>query len=534
VEDNLDLIAPEYYNIAWDIDRYADGKSEIAILWEDVTGNTRTLTYQELRQLSNKFANALVTIGLKKGDKVIIALPRIPETYIAYVAALKLGLVISPGSEMFMPKDLLYRINQSQANAVICHYTLTDRIDSIRSETTNLKYYITVGSKVKGWQNYEEMISGISSEFEPVPVRSDESAFLCYTSGTTGNPKGVIHDHAWIYAHRALSEIIGFKIGPGTVVWSTVSPAWIKWVHNAFINTMGNGGTGFVFYGSLDGEKYLKLIEKYNVNFLCASATEYRKIALVDSFDGYNVSSLKNALSAGEPLKVDVIGTFKKYFNIHVGDGYGQTENTLLITSLNDSLAKPGSLGKSTLGNQVRIVDKFGHPLANGQVGMIAVHRTVPGLFREYHNDPDRTKAAFCGEWYMTGDLARMDEDGYFWYEGRSDDVIISSGYTIGPSEVEEALLMHEKVRECAVVPSPDPVRGAVVKAFVVLEKTFAPSEGLVKELQNHVKYITAPYKYPREIEFVSDIPRTISGKVKRAVLRDLEKRRKQIENQHS
>jgi acetyl-CoA synthetase len=373
----------------------------------------------------------------------------------------------------------------------------------------------------------------MSTEFNTVQTRKEDHAFLCYTSGTTGNPKGVIHDHAWIYAHRALSARLGFNNGPGTVTWSTVSPAWIKWVHNAFINILGTGALGFAFNGSLDGEKYLQLIEKYKVNFLCASATEFRKIAHVNQIERFNISSLKSALSAGEPLNKQVIDTFKKYFNVHVGDGYGQTESTLLITSYNDANAKLGSIGRSSLGNLVRVMDMNGNDLPVGQVGTIAVHRSVPGLFKEYHNDQERTKAAFNGDWFMTGDFAMMDEDGYFWFEGRSDDIIISSGYTIGPSEVEEALLSHKIVKECAVVPSPDPIRGAIVKAFVVLDKNIDQTEELVKELQDHAKSVTAPYKYPREIEFVLSLPKTITGKVQRAILRQLEKQRKQVENQH-
>lgn len=530
---DLDLIAPTYYNIAWDIDRFADDESNVAIFWEDEAGNTKTLTYFELRELSNKFANVLHNIGLVKGDKIIIVLPRIPETYIAYLAALKIGLVISPGSDMLMPKDLLYRINHSEAKAVICFHTLTKRVDEIRTETKSIKYFLSVGAEVEGWQSYDNLIKSVSTEFQPIPILSSDHAFLCYTSGTTGNPKGVIHDHGYAYAHRALSSRFWTYNRPGNVVWSTVSPAWVKWVHNAFINILGNGATGFSYFGSLNGEKYLQLIEKYQVNFLCAAATEYRIIANVDKIDHFNIPSLKNALSAGEPLNNFVIELFKKQFNIQVGDAYGQTENTSLISSLNDTTFKPGSLGTAPLGNLVRVIDKNGHVLPFDEVGIIAVHRSVPGLFKEYHKDPEQTKAAFCGEWYMTGDRARMDKDGYFWFEGRSDDIIISSGYTIGPSEVEEALLSHEMVKECAVVASPDQIRGAVVKAFVVLNSTISPSDALIKKLQEHVKANTAPYKYPREIEFMSELPKTITGKIQRAKLRQYEAQRKQIEKQY-
>ncbi|MGI6125571.1 MAG: AMP-binding protein, partial [Planifilum sp.] len=291
---------------------------------------------------------------------------------------------------------------------------------------------------------------------------------------------------------------------------------------------LGSGATGLVYQGRFDPEKYLSLMQQYRVNVLCCTPTEYRMMAKVEQLERFDLSALRSAVSAGEPLNREVIDTFRKHFGVEVRDGYGQTENTLLVGTLLGMETKPGSMGKPTPGNRVAIIDENGQELPPGQVGDIAVHKDAPALFKGYFRDPERTAESFRGDWYLTGDQAKMDEDGYFWFEGRADDIIISSGYTIGPFEVEDALVKHPSVRECAVVASPDPVRGAIVKAFVVLKRPEEASEQLVKELQEHVKRVTAPYKYPREIEFVSDLPKTTSGKIRRVELRQLEKQRKQ------
>ena len=526
--EELNLIAPEYYNLAQDIDRHADNPEKLALLWENEQGNTKRISFLQLRQESNKFANALHKMGLTKGDRIIITLPRIPEAYMVYLGALKLGLTISPGSEMLMPKDLLYRAIHSQAKAVICFHEFTDRFDQIKQDVPNLTHLISVGGDAEGWNDYHQLTLHESDEFEMVMTRSDDIAFLNYTSGTTGNPKGVIHHHSWAYAHQAVAAKLWMDIKDSDVVWATAGPGWAKWNWSPFVSTLGSGATGLVYYGKFDAEKYLSLLEKYQVNVLCCTPTEYRLMAKVDQLDRFSLPNLRSTVSAGEPLNRQVIDTFKKYFNVQVRDGYGQTENSLLVGTIMGMEVKPGSMGKPTPGNKVSIIDEDGHPVAIGEVGDIAVHRSAPALFKGYLNDPERTKAAFREDWYLTGDQAKMDEEGYFWFEGRSDDIIISSGYTIGPFEVEDALVKHPAVKECAVVASPDEIRGTIVKAFVILKDPQLAGEELVSELQNHVKAITAPYKYPREIEFLTDLPKTTSGKIRRIDLRQLEKQRKQ------
>lgn len=350
---------------------------------------------------------------------------------------------------------------------------------------------------------------------------------MSYTSGTTGNPKGVIHHHSWAIAHQKTATEAWLDIQTDDVVWATASPGWAKWIWSPFVSTLGAGATAFVYHGTFDAKTYLELLQDEKINVLCCTPTEYRMMAKLDNLKDYQLY-LRSAVSAGEPLNREVIQVFQTHFGIRVRDGYGQTENTLLVATMKDMETKQGSMGKPTPGNKVAIINDEGKEVPAGEVGHIAVHRSSPALFKGYYQDPERTRQAFIGDWYLTGDRARKDEDGYFWFEGRADDIIISSGYTIGPFEVEDALVKHPAVKECAVVASPHEVRGSIVKAFVVLKEGFSPSEELIQKLQDHVKKITAPYKYPREIEFVGHLPKTASGKIRRVELRNLEKQRKQ------
>lgn len=518
------LLAPEYYNMAEDIDRFADQPQKLALLWENEVGETQEMTYLQLRKESNRVANAFQEIGLQKGDTIIITLPRIPEAYSIYLGALKLGLIISPGSEMLREKDLLYRAEHSKAKATICMDALTDRFDQIRSKAESLIHFITVGDEIEDWTSYAQLIHSASDQFEMVKTKASDVAFLNYTSGTTGNPKGVIHPHSWAYAHQAVAAKLWLDVKENDVVWATAAPGWAKWNWTPFMSTLGAGATGFVYNGKFDPEKYLTLMEKYKINVLCCTPTEYRLMAKLDGLERFKIPSMRSTVSAGEPLNQEVIDTFKKHFNVQVRDGYGQTENTLLVGTLMGMEVKPGSMGRPTPGNQIAIIDEEGNPVSVGEVGDIAVHRSTPALFKGYLNDPERTAAAFRGDWYLTGDQASLDEDGYFWFEGRSDDIIISSGYTIGPFEVEDALVRHPAVKECAVVATPDEIRGSIVKAYIILKNQEEGNEGLIKELQEHVKQMTAPYKYPRAIEFIDELPKTTSGKIRRVELRNREK----------
>ncbi|WP_124727985.1 acyl-CoA synthetase [Staphylospora marina] len=512
------------YNISHDIDRHASS-GKVAIRWLNREGKRSEWTYAKLKELSDATARGLVEAGLGKGDRIMILLPRIPEAYVSYLACLKAGLIVLPGSEMLQPGDILYRLNHARVKAVIAHETLISRVDEAAEAYDGELLRFVCGEGGDGWTPLDDCRG--SEETALPETYADDIAFISYTSGTTGGPKGVIHHHSWAIAHQKTATEAWLDIREGDVVWATAGPGWAKWVWSPFVSTLGAGATALVYHGAFDPETWLTILQNEQVNVLCCTPTEYRMMAKTERLDRYDLSHLRSAVSAGEPLNREVIDTFRRYFGVQVRDGYGQTENTLLVGTLKDVEPRPGSMGKPTSGNRIAIIDDEGNELPPGEVGHIAVHRSSPALFKGYYQDPERTKAAFIGDWYLTGDRARKDEDGYLWFEGRADDIIISAGYTIGPFEVEDALVKHPAVKECAVVASPDPDRGSIVKAFVILKEHVTPSDDLVKELQNHVKTVTAPYKYPREIEFVDALPKTASGKIRRVELRELEKKRK-------
>ncbi len=516
------LIAPEQYNITSELEAYKNDAERIAVRWFD-SGNERIdLSYQELFSKMNQYAQALIELGLEKGDRVLIILPRIPEAYMTYLACLRAGLVAIPCSEMLRKKDLSYRMEHSGAKAIIAHYKTTAETNSIEENYDALNNKLIIGGSEQGWQSLEELASAQPREFEAVETNREDMAFLSYTSGTTGNPKGVVHVHGWGYAHVRTAATEWLGVQSGDIVWATAAPGWQKWIWSPFLSTITLGATALVYNGGFDALKYLDILKDEKVNVLCCTPTEYRIMAKVENLNDYKLPELRSAVSAGEPLNRQVIDAFQEAFELNVRDGYGQTENTLLVCILQDMGMKPGSMGKPTPGNPVDIINEDGQPAAAGEVGDIAVHKSCPALFREYYRDPERTKASFRGDWYLTGDQASRDEDGYFWFEGRSDDIIISSGYTIGPFEVEDALMKHPAVQECAVVAAPDEIRGNIVKAFVVLRDSGRQDEAMIKELQDHVKGITAPYKYPRVIEFLQELPKTTSGKIRRVELRKM------------
>ena len=445
--------------------------------------------------------------------------PRLIESYVTYIGALKAGLVVIPSSEMLRPSDIDFRLTHSGAKAIVAYGAYSNQFE----EVNNIKgvQIFIIGDAQEGQLSLTNLMESASNEFVAPEIKGSDMAFLSYTSGTTGAPKGVVHTHAWGYAHLRTASANWLGIEEGDVVWATAAPGWQKWIWTPFLSVLGAGATGLIYDGKFDVATYLNLIGQYKVNVLCCTPTEYRFIAADERLGTYDLSSIRSAVSAGEPLNREVIDIFKKTFSLQVRDGYGQTENTLLVGTMLGMEARPGSMGKPTPGNRVEIIDDYGQPSAVGETGDIAVHISTPALFKEYLLDPERTAMQFRGEYYVTGDRARIDEDGYFWFEGRGDDIIISSGYTIGPFEVEDALVNHPAVRECAVVASPDKIRGNIVKAFVVLrDPKRKDEEGIIKELQEHVKKLTAPYKYPREIEFMEELPKTASGKIMRVELR--------------
>ena len=517
-----ELIAPEKYNLVSEVERFAKNPNKKALLWEGESGETKQVTYEELLKRVNQAGNVFLQNGLKKGDVVLVMIPRLIEAYVVYLAALKAGMVVIPSSEMLREKDLQYRLLHGDVKAIVSYFPYVNQFKNISAAQSLTK--LSVGASVDGWISLDEEMKAASKELSLADTNRDDMAFLSYTSGTTGNPKGVVHTHGWAYAHLKTAAAKWLCIEDNDVVWATAAPGWQKWIWSPFLSVLGSGGTGLVYNGKFEPQKYLSLLEKYSVNVLCCTPTEYRLMAKVDNLDDYKLPNLHSAVSAGEPLNREVIDTFKRHFQIEVRDGYGQTENTLLVGVTKGMELKPGSMGKPTPGNRVEIINEEGEVCPVGIVGDIAVHIETPALFKNYYKDPERTSMQFRGDYYITGDKAKKDEDGYFWFEGRGDDIIISSGYTIGPFEVEDALVKHPFVKECAVVASPDEIRGFIVKAFVVLREGVDETDPeLTKTLQEHVKELTAPYKYPRKIEYVKELPKTTSGKIRRIELRQKE-----------
>ncbi|MDQ0221082.1 acyl--CoA ligase [Peribacillus cavernae] len=517
-----DLLAPDKYNLVSEMERFTKDSTQLALKWEDEAGDKKEITYSELIKNANKIGNSFRKAGLQKGDTVLVIIPRLIEAYQVYISALKVGMVVIPSSEMLRSKDIQYRITHGEVKGIICYHLYTDQFTDVKEAEGLIKF--SVGKQVEGWLTLEDEMKQASDELAIADTKSNDMAFLSYTSGTTGNPKGVVHTHGWAFAHLKTAASYWLGINEGDVVWATAGPGWQKWIWSPFLSVLGSGATGLVYKGKFEPKKYLELLASYNVNVLCCTPTEYRLMAKVDNLAEYSLPHLHSAVSAGEPLNREVIDTFRKYFDIEVRDGYGQTENTLLVGVVKGMEIKPGSMGMPTPGNRVEIVNDEGKICKTGEVGDIAVHIDTPALFTHYYKDPERTAMQFRGDYYITGDKAKKDEDGYFWFEGRSDDIIISSGYTIGPFEVEDALVKHLFVKECAVVASPDEERGHIVKAFIVLQESVDPADpSLVKELQDHVKELTAAYKYPRKIEFLEELPKTTSGKIRRVDLRNQE-----------
>ncbi|SFP80711.1 acyl-CoA synthetase [Salibacterium halotolerans] len=524
------LIAPDTYNITDDLERFAGDETRTAVRWLDENQNRINISYAELVRKTNQYANTLIGQGFQKGDRLLLMFPRLPEAYMIHLACLKAGITAVPCSAMLRAKDLVYRIHHAKAKGIAAFHNVTEEMDSITEPLPSLKHKFVLGGEKEGWTTFEPLTKEHPETYQGEKTKREDMAFLSYTSGTTGHPKAVVHTHGWAYAHVRTAAREWLDVREGDIVWATAAPGWQKWIWSPLLSTITLGATAFVYHGRFDPETYLELLQNEGVHALCCTPTEYRLMAKVEQLERYDLGKLRSTVSAGEPLNRQVIETFKQAFDADVRDGYGQTENTLLVGTLTGMEIKPGSMGKPTPGNPVDIIDENGTSVPAGEAGDIAVHKDCPALFKEYFKEPERTQDTFRGDWYLTGDQAFRDEDGYFWFEGRSDDIIISSGYTIGPFEVEDALNSHEAVKECAVTASPDEIRGNVVKAFVVLKEQPSPGteDNLKKELQDHTKELTAPYKYPRRIQFVEDLPKTNTGKIRRIDLRRQDPDRKQ------
>ncbi len=518
---------PEYFNFARDVfDYWAKDPEKLALFWVDDNGKEEKRTFAQLAEESKKLANVLKEQGVQKGDVVVVVMSRQLEWWVINLACLRLGAVISPGTVMLTPKDLKYRFDSAEATCVIVDSLNAPKVDEIRSDCPQLKCFMTVEEGRDGWVFYDEAVPKASAEFETEKTKSVDDAILYFTSGTTGHPKMTLHTHASYPIGHIVTGKYFLDLNPGDLHWNLSDTGWAKAAWSSFYGPWNCGATIFTHHTTgFNVKKTLEFLEKYSVTSLCGPPTAYRMFVLED-LSKYNFKSLRSVVAAGEPLNPEIIDYWEKNTGLKIRDGYGQTESVCLAANFPSVEVKAGSMGKPSPGFDLRIIDDEANELPRGQEGDLAV-RLKPerpvGLFTEYWKDPEKTASTYRGDFYVTGDRGIMDESGYLWFVGRADDVILTSGYRIGPFEVESALIEHKAVAESAVVSSPDEVRGEVVKAFVILAPSYTGSDELVKELQDFVKKTTAPYKYPRKIEFVTELPKTISGKIRRIELREKE-----------
>ncbi len=518
---------PEYFNFARDvIDKWAQDPNKLAMLWVDDEGNEVRKTFLDFSRASKRAANILREQGVKQGDVVVVILPRLIEWWEINLACLRLGAVISPGTTQLTAKDIKYRLETAEAVCVITDNDNAPKVDEVVGECPTVKSRIIVGEPRQGWLSYREAVVRASDDFLTVNTRSDDNAILYFTSGTTGYPKMTVHTHASYPIGHIITGKYWLDLRPDDLHWNLSDTGWAKAAWSSFYGPWNMGATIFVHHTArFSPKKTLELLQKYPITTLCGAPTNYRMIVLED-LSQYKFPTLRHCVGAGEPLNPEVIETWKEATGLIIRDGYGQTETVLLCGNFPCIEPRFGSMGKPSPGFDVQVIDEEGNILPPNTEGDVAV-RVKPqrpvGLFKEYWKNPEKTASVYRGDWYITGDRAYKDEDGYLWFVGRADDVILAAGYRIGPFEVESALLEHPAVAESAVVASPDEIRGEVVKAFVVLAPGYQPSDELVKELQEHVKKVTAPYKYPRKVEFVDSLPKTISGKIRRVELRERE-----------
>jgi acyl-coenzyme A synthetase/AMP-(fatty) acid ligase len=503
------MAAPARFNFARDVVERADA-SALALRFVDGGGGVRDLTFGKVAESAARWTGLLRGRGVAAGDRVLVLIGKTPEWHAVMLAGLKAGAVAIPCSEMLRAKDLDFRVRHSGARLLLADPRCRAEVEAMNEEC-EVAYL-------------DEAVLG-EPDGATADTAVDDPAFILYTSGTTKDPKGVVHTHRYTWAKRAQAER-WLDARPGEVVWCTAGTGWAKSIWNVLLGPWSCGAAVILHEGGFDAEERFRLLEELGPDVLCQAPTEYRLMAKVDGLSRFDLSPVRYMVSAGEPLNPEVIRAFESTFGRTIRDGYGQTENTLLVGNFPGAEIRPGSMGKPAPGYDVRVIDLDGRETPVGEEGDIALRGDAPALFAGYWNQPEETAAVYRGEWYVTGDRAVQDEEGYIWFTGRADDVILSAAYRIGPFEVESALLEHAAVAESAVVGKPDRDRGQIVKAFVVLRAEHAGGDDLARELQDHVKRVTAPYKYPREIEFVDSLPKTRSGKIRRVELRRLEEKR--------
>jgi len=519
------------FNFGFDVvDRIAEREPDrLAMLHVNVKGEDRRFTFDDIRRYTNKTANYFKSIGIKKGDRVMLVLKRHYQFWFSIIALHKLGAIAIPATNQLVEHDFVYRFNAAGIKAVIATADgdVANQIEKAIPQCPELTVKVLVGGNREGWRSFNDEVELFSSHYsygsEDEKPCGWEPAIMFFTSGTTGYPKIAVHAHTYALGHFITARY-WHKVRPDGIHLTISDTGWGKALWGKLYGQWLCGGAVFVYdFDRFKSEEILPMFAKYNITTFCAPPTMYR-FFIKDELEKYDLSSIKYATVAGEALNPEVFNAFYKLTGLKIMEAFGQTETTLTVGNLSGMTPKVGSMGKPSPMYNVEIVDPDGNPSKVGDVGEIVIKapekNSQVGLFLGYYRDQEHTDAVWHDGYYHTGDTAWKDEDGHFWYVGRTDDLIKSSGYRIGPFEIESVIMELPYVLECAVTGVPDPIRGQVVKATIVLTKGTVPSDDLKKEIQNYVKNQTAPYKYPRVVEFVNDLPKTISGKIKRNELR--------------
>lgn len=521
---NYTVNIPDDFNFGYDVvDEWARLDPEKpALVWCDDHGNERKFTFGEISKQSNKIANMLKSKGISKGDVVMLILRRRYEYWLIATALHKLGAVTIPASLQLTSKDITYRVQAASVKALLCVNDNFVLEQVAKSEYNGLR--MTVGGEREGWLSLDKEMENTSEEFERIPNKSSDLMLMYFTSGTTGMPKMVRHTFEHPLGHIVTAKYWQ-RVEDGKLHMSVSDSGWAKFGWGKIYGQWLCGAVIFAY----DMDKFvpkllLEKLQQYKVTTFCAPPTMYR-FMLQEDLTQYDLSSIHHCGNAGEPLNPEVYRKFLELTGLRLTEGFGQSESSVMVANFEWFEPRPGSMGKPSPLYDIDLIDAEGNSCPAGVEGEIVVRgfddNHACGLFYGYHNDPEYTLRAIHGGVYYTGDVAWRDDDGYYWFVGRNDDVIKCSGYRIGPFEVESAMVEHPDVVECAVTAVPDPVRGQVVKASVILCAGVTGTPELVKELQEHVKKLTAPYKYPRIIEFVTELPKTVSGKIKRKQIRD-------------
>jgi acetyl-CoA synthetase len=533
--EKFKVLVPENFNFAYDVvDEIARKTPEkIAMVWCNDLGDERIFTFADMKKYSDKAANFFLSAGIGKGDPVMLILKRRYEFWFCTLALNKIGAITIPATHLLSTKDIVYRNNAADIKMIVCvpEAEVIQHVEEAEPKSPTFKVKALIGENREGWLNFNSGMESSSEEFiRPIgdQVTHNEGIMLLYfTSGTTGMPKMVNHNFIYPLGH-ILTAKYWQNVQDNGLHFTVADTGWAKSAWGKIYGQWLSGSAVMTFdFDKFIPKNLMDVIVKYKVTTFCAPPTIYRFL-IKEDLSKFDLSALKYCVVAGEPLNPEVYKQFLDATGIRLMEGYGQTEMTVSLATYSWMEPKPGSMGRPSPGYAIDLVDEDGNPCEVGEEGQIVIYtdKSVPvGMFNGYYRDETLTRKVWHDGIYYTGDMAWRDEDGYYWFVGRADDVIKSSGYRIGPFEVESALMEHPAVLECAITAVPDPDRGQVVKATIILTKNYTASDELAKELQEHVKRVTAPYKYPRIVEFVSELPKTISGKIRRVQIREEDKK---------